>query len=78
MILTVIVGAGLERVILIGGFALSLGLLYLQILRTELTAICRYSVIKGEIEGLVELGTGCEDASLMGAGCFAERLLRVS
>jgi C7-cyclitol 7-kinase len=77
VILTVILATGLERVILIGGFALSLGSIYLQILRAELAAICRYSVINEEITELVELGTDCEDACLKGAGCFAERLSKV-
>jgi len=77
VLLAVILAAGLERVIVIGGFALSLGSVYLQILRGELTAVCRYSVINDEIDSLVELGTGCEEACLMGAGSFAERLLRV-
>jgi len=77
VLLAVILAAGLERVIVIGGFALSLGPVYLQILRAELTTVCRYSVIDDEIASLVELGAGCEEACLMGAGSFAERLLTV-
>lgn len=77
VMLPVILGAGLGRVIVIGGFALSVGSVYLDILRAELTAICRYSVLNEEIASLVELGTACENACLMGAAAFADRLLRV-
>ena len=75
VILSVVMGAGIERVTMIGGFALSLGSVYLQILREELIAICRYSVLNDRVGSLVELGVGCEDACLMGAGAFAQRLL---
>jgi C7-cyclitol 7-kinase len=77
VILSVVLGAGIERVTMIGGFALSLGSVYLQILREELIAICRYSVLNDRVGSLVELGDGCEEACLMGAGAFAQRLLEV-
>lgn len=77
VILAVVLGAGIERVTVIGGFALSLGSAYLQILREELIAICRYSVLNDRVGSIVELGVGCEDACLMGAGAFAQRLLEV-
>jgi glucokinase len=77
LILSVALGAGVERVTMIGGFALSLGSVYLQILREELLATCRYSVLDNSVGSLVELGAGCEEACLMGAGAFAQRLLEV-
>lgn len=76
VLLTVAVAAGIERVVIIGGFALSLGAVYLQLLREELAAECRYSVFDPYVQSLVELGTGFEDACLLGAGVFAGHFLR--
>jgi predicted NBD/HSP70 family sugar kinase len=75
VILTVILGAGLERVKIIGGFALSLGPLYLQILREALIAGCQYSALDDQVASLVELGSVSEEACLMGAGEFARQVL---
>lgn len=77
VILAVVLGAGIERVTLVGGFALSLGSVYIRILREELIAICSYSVFDDRVGSLVELGANCEDACLMGAGAFVQRLLEV-
>lgn len=77
VILSVVLGAGVERVTMIGGFTLSLGGVYLQILREELVANCSYSVLRDEIGTLVELGVGCEEVCLIGAGAFAQRLSKV-
>ncbi len=75
VVLAVVVAAGIERVIIIGGFALSLGPVYLQILREEIAESCRYPVLAPSIETLLELGTDCQEACLMGAGAFAQRVL---
>jgi C7-cyclitol 7-kinase len=75
VILALIVGAGLERVKIMGGFALSLGDVYLQILREEIIAECQYSVLRDEVGSLVELGDVGEEACLMGAGEFANQIL---
>jgi len=78
VLLSVAVGAGLERVFIIGGFALSLGSVYLQLLLEEVADECSYSVLAPDVESLIELGLGCEDACLMGAGVFASQLLENS
>jgi C7-cyclitol 7-kinase len=75
VILAVVVATGIGRVILIGGFALGLGSVYLQIVHDELASACRYRVLKDKIGSLLELGPGCEDACLLGAAAFARRVL---
>jgi predicted NBD/HSP70 family sugar kinase len=77
VILSVVLGGGIERVTMIGGLALGLGSVYLQVLREELVAICRYSLLNERVASLVELGVGCEEACLKGAGVFAQRLLEI-
>jgi predicted NBD/HSP70 family sugar kinase len=75
VLLALIVGVGIEHVTIIGGFALSLGSIYLHILRQALIAGCQYSVLDGKIASLVHLGDVREEACLMGAGVFAGRTL---
>jgi len=75
VLLAAVVAAGIERVIIIGGFALSLGPVYLRILGEEVAASCRYPLLTPSIGSLLELGSSCEEACLMGAGAFARRLL---
>jgi C7-cyclitol 7-kinase len=77
MILNAAVTAGLQRVIIIGGFALSLGAVYLQILRQQIVEECRYAVLAPYLPTLIELGSDCDDACLIGAGVFAGRLLGI-
>jgi len=75
VILAIVVAAGIERVIVIGGFALSLGPVYLRILREEVAANCRYGILRHKVDSLLELGSGCEDACLLGAGAYAQRMM---
>jgi glucokinase len=72
MLLPVIVAATLDRVILIGGFALSLGEVYRRLLVEALDSWCDYRLLAGRLDGLVALGD--EDACLLGAAAYARRL----
>ena len=74
-LLAVTLAAGLEKVIIIGGFALQLGETYLNILRSLLRSNCDYQVLKDCAEGLVMLGGTEEEACLEGAAVYARQHL---
>jgi len=75
-LLPVIFAAGLQRVIVIGGFALSLGEVYRKLLVDALESRCDYRVMSGRLEGMVMLGDS--EACLLGAAAYARRVLRES
>jgi predicted NBD/HSP70 family sugar kinase len=62
---------GLEKVVIIGGFALQLGEVYLGILRPLLKSECDYPVMKDRAAELVMLGSAQEEACLEGAAVYA-------
>src|SRR5205085_11100289 len=70
-LVTTALAVGLEKVVIIGGFALRLGEVYLDILRPLLKSECDYGVIKDYATGLVMLGSPQEEACLEGAAVYA-------
>ena len=75
-LLPVIFAAGLQRVIVIGGFALSLGEVYRKLLVYALESRCNYRVMVGRLDRMVMLGDS--EACLLGAAAYARRVLRES
>jgi glucokinase len=73
ILLQTVIAAGLERVVVIGGFALSLGEIYRAILQREITQQCDYRVAASRIENLIVMGD--EDSSLLGTAAYASRIL---
>jgi predicted NBD/HSP70 family sugar kinase len=74
MLLSVVQAAGLEKVVIIGGFALALGEIYLDIIRTELVEACDYHVMADYVEGIVAMGNVEDEAPLKGAAIYARSL----
>nr|VFJ58000.1 MAG: glucokinase [Candidatus Kentron sp. FM]VFJ76586.1 MAG: glucokinase [Candidatus Kentron sp. FM]VFK21379.1 MAG: glucokinase [Candidatus Kentron sp. FM] len=73
---TIMLAAGLDRIIVIGGFALVLSETYLSLLREAFARVLRYDVLPGDMENRLELGDANEEACLLGAGEFFKRRLR--
>jgi predicted NBD/HSP70 family sugar kinase len=71
-VLQTVAAAGLQRVVLIGGFALSLGEQYRGLFQQTLKKICDYGVMTPYLDGLVVLGD--EDACLLGAATYASKV----
>jgi glucokinase len=71
-VLHTVTAAGLRRVVLIGGFALSLGELYRDLFQRAVEQICDYRVMARYLERLVILGD--EDACLLGAAAYASKV----
>jgi predicted NBD/HSP70 family sugar kinase len=69
-----IVGAGLERIVVIGGFARALGTLYRDVLTAELAGSFDAGPIELDLEGLVTVCGPDEEPSLLGAARFAQAL----
>lgn len=74
ILLSVVQAVGLEKVIIIGGFALALGEIYLDMIRTELIAACDYQVMADYVQGLVAMGDVNDEACLKGAAIYARSL----
>ncbi|MGE5174323.1 MAG: ROK family protein [Betaproteobacteria bacterium] len=62
---------GLDRIVVIGGFALSLGPMYLDILRKEMLNNCDFETLSSTIPGLLVMGSAHEEACLQGAAVYA-------
>jgi C7-cyclitol 7-kinase len=75
LVSTVIV-AGLRSVVVIGGFAVTAGEPYLQILRSLARELCDYSLLRDTIGERIELGVEDEETCLIGAGVYAQSLVR--
>jgi predicted NBD/HSP70 family sugar kinase len=75
VVLSVLMGAGLERVLIIGGFALSVGQPYLEVFRSLITEESDYSVVAEGLEEMIELSKPNEEACLQGAAVYARRLM---
>jgi C7-cyclitol 7-kinase len=69
-LLTVAMAAGLERVLVIGGFAQALGSVYIEILRGLACDFCRYDVARNSLDSLFELASGEDETSLEGCAAF--------
>jgi glucokinase len=70
-LLAVTASAGLERIVVIGGFALSLGQRYLDLLQEEMLTACDYEILAEKIPGLLVMGDADEEACLQGAAVYA-------
>lgn len=77
-LLTVALAIGVEKVVVIGGFALTLGEVYLEILQTALKEICDYQIMTDYLDDLVMMGDFNEEACLEGAGVYAKQLSKLS
>jgi predicted NBD/HSP70 family sugar kinase len=75
VLVSTLIVAGLRSVIVIGGFALSAGEPYLQILRSLAVELCDYSLLRSSIAARIELGVADEETCLVGAGVFAQSLV---
>ena len=71
-VLQTVAAAGLQRVVLIGGFALSFGEQYRALFQNAVNRICDYGVLRRYLDGLIVLGD--EDACLLGAAAYASRV----
>jgi glucokinase len=72
VLLSITLAMGLEKIVLIGGFALRLGPVYLALLNELLCESSDYGVIADRMAGLVQLGEVDEEACLRGAATFAQ------
>jgi glucokinase len=73
-LLSVVLATGVEKIIIIGGFALALGEVYLDLIRTELIAACDYEVMTDYVQELVAVGNVKDEACLKGAAIYARSL----
>ncbi len=64
---------GLQRIIIVGGFAQALGPRYLEILREEVGRLSDYPFLPERLRGSFLLGDAGIEACLLGAGVFARR-----
>jgi glucokinase len=74
-LLTVTMALGLEKIFVIGGFALAMGELYRQMLIELMRSACDYPLLLNHIDGLVEIGIQKEEMCLEGAAVFYKQLL---
>ena len=70
----VVLGSGLDGIVLIGGFALGLGAFYLDLVRELMTSCCDDPVLTPWLPELVHLGDVSEEACLEGAAAYARRI----
>ncbi len=73
-ILTLWLGIGLTRIVVIGGFALAAGRAYLDILQAQLLGLADYQLIRRYRDTLIVLGRTDEEACLLGAATYASRI----
>lgn len=73
-LVTLVAACGLEKVFLIGGFAASLGSVYLEIVRELAERACQYRILQPRIREMIEAGEAGGEVCLRGAAVFAERL----
>jgi predicted NBD/HSP70 family sugar kinase len=74
MLASIILAVGLEKVILMGGFALSLGEVYLRSLQGLICELCDYTLLRRAISELIQLAEPDEEPGLKGAGLYARML----
>lgn len=73
-LVTLITGSGLEKVFLIGGFAESIGPVYVEIVRELVERFCQYPVLQRRIAGMVESAEANGDTCLRGVALFAAKM----
>jgi predicted NBD/HSP70 family sugar kinase len=71
-----IIAASLQRVLVIGGFAVSLGHRYIDSLRMSVQRRMSPGLIDVRIDDVIDFGRSPEDACLRGAGLFAASFAR--
>jgi predicted NBD/HSP70 family sugar kinase len=69
-----IVSAGLQRVVIIGGFALAAGHHYLDLLRAAARECGDYDLLREGLSERLVLGADNEEACLLGASVYAKRV----
>ncbi|HKW45753.1 MAG TPA: ROK family protein [Candidatus Eremiobacteraceae bacterium] len=74
VISTVVHAAGIEKVIVIGGFAIALGPVYLECLQAGLRALDGQGPASVAVDRLIVLGDVDSDTCLRGAAVFADRM----
>lgn len=72
LVSSIVVG-GLQRVVVIGGFALAAGDAYLNLLREAARECCDYPLFRDSMAERLVLGAVHEEACLLGAGVYAVR-----
>jgi predicted NBD/HSP70 family sugar kinase len=75
---TVIVAASLECVLIIGGFATTLGERYIDSLREAVHALTRGGLIDVSVDDMIVFGPAADEACLRGAGLFARSIARTA
>ena len=75
VLLPAIIAAGVEQVVIIGGFALSLGETYRAILQSEMLSRCDYRLMSSSLKDLIVMGD--EDACLLGTATYASQFCRL-
>lgn len=71
VLLTLAVGAGLERIVLMGGFAQRLGPFYLAAMREAFTAAGDFGAARPDAQALLTIAGPDEEPSLLGAAAYA-------
>jgi C7-cyclitol 7-kinase len=69
-----VMGMGLDGIVIIGGFALSLGSVYLDLVCELMTECCDYPILSSYLPGLVRLGDVNDEACLKGTAAYARRI----
>jgi predicted NBD/HSP70 family sugar kinase len=72
-LVTLITGAGLEKVFLIGGFADSMRPVYVRTIRDLARKYCRYPVLEERIGNMIDAAEAGDETCLRGAALFAIR-----
>ena len=62
---------GLEKIVIVGGFAAALGPSYLNILRKEFRRYTQDGFFSGDVDTYFELAPESDKAALLGAAAFA-------
>lgn len=74
-LVSTVIAAALDSVVLIGGFALGAGEAYMRLLREAAAELCDYALLRDSITGRLQLGCITEEACLAGAAFYAENLV---
>src|SRR5262249_45125619 len=64
LLLPIILAIGLEKVIVIGGFALAAGQVYVRMVEDSLRELNDYDIIDSALSGIVQLGAAADQACL--------------
>jgi glucokinase len=71
VIVNTVVASGIQKDLIIGGFALTLGSIYIEMLQELISQNCDYAVLKPYLPNLVMLGNPGENACLAGAAIYS-------